>query len=73
MAKKKKAKKGKRSRKAREPLVVTSKVKAYIRASGAKCSGELPGALSDAVYELLDKAVARAQANRRTTLKPTDL
>lgn len=84
MAKKKKkaagsktAKKGRTKKAAggagRESLVVGSKVKAYIRAQGAKTSGELPVALSEAVYNLLDQAISRAMNNKRSTVQPKDL
>ena len=77
MAKKKKkaAKKAKKSKKSasREVLCVGSKVKAYVKSQGGKSSGELVGAVSEAVYEILDKAIGRSQANKRSTVKPTDL
>jgi hypothetical protein len=57
----------------RETLVVGSKVKAYIKASGYKCSGELVEALSNAVHEHLDAAMNRCEANRRSTVRPADL
>ena len=59
--------------KKRDTLVVGSKVKAYIKANGGKCSGELVGALSDEVHDLLDRAIARCVANRRSTVRPADL
>lgn len=73
MAKKKVAKKKGKKAGGREMLVVGSKVKAHIKASGAMCSGELPGALSDAVYGMLDAAIARAKGNKRSTVQPKDL
>ena len=36
-------------------------------------SGELIGALSDKVHDLLDAAIARTQANKRSTVKASDL
>ena len=71
MAKKAKKKKAKKS--SRDVLVVGSKVKAYVKSQGAMSSGELPAALSDAVYDCLDKAIARAQGNKRSTVQPKDL
>jgi len=68
-AKKRTARKGA----AKEPLVVASKVKNYIRSKGLMCSSEAVGALSDEVYRLLDAALHRTQANRRSTVKPQDL
>ncbi len=77
MAKKKAAakKKKKAARKAapKDMLVVTSKVKAYIKDKGLMSSSETAGALNDAVYAILDAACARTEANRRSTVKPQDL
>ncbi len=72
MAKGKKAK-AKKSVAAKEMLVVTSKIKAYIRSTGSLTSGELPPALNEAVYAILDKAIARAKNNKRSTVKPQDV
>ncbi len=73
MAKKKKAAKTARKAAAKEPLVVASKVKAYIKSKGMMTSSESLGALNDAVYAMLDQAVTRTEANRRSTVKPQDL
>ena len=77
MAKKKKTKKktARKTRKSasRDVLCVGSKVKAYVKSQGGKSSGELVGAVSDAVYGILDQAISRSQANKRATVKPTDL
>jgi len=79
MAKKKVAKKTpkkaakKASCEGMEPLVVTSKVKAYVKSKGMMSSSEMIGALSCKVYCMLDKAIARTEANRRSTVKPQDL
>ena len=75
MAAKKKTKKKAASRKkpAREVLCVGSKVKAYIKANGMKCSGDLVQALSDRVHAELDAAMARCEGNRRSTVRPVDL
>jgi len=69
MAKKKAAKKAS----TKEALVVASKVKAYIKSKGMMTSSDSLGALSDAVYAMLDAAIARTKANRRSTVKPQDL
>ena len=58
---------------AKEVLVVTSKVKAYIKSKDMMTSSDAIAALSDKVYEMLDVAVVRAKANRRSTVKPQDL
>jgi hypothetical protein len=68
MAKKKAAKVSKR-----DALVVASKVKAYIKSKGNMTASETLAALNDKVYCLLDKAVIRTTANRRSTVKPQDL
>lgn len=57
----------------REPLVVASKVKAYIKDQQMMTSSEALEAVSERVYDLLDAAVARAKANRRSTVKAQDL
>jgi len=56
-----------------EPLVVGSKVRAYIRSQQAMMSGELLDALNCAVGCMLAKAVERAKGNKRATVKPQDL
>ena len=56
-----------------EPLVVASKVKAYIKSKGMMTSSEVIGALSSKVYGMLDAAMARTESNRRSTVKPSDL
>jgi hypothetical protein len=57
----------------KESLVVASKVKAYIKSKGMMTSSDAVEALSDKVYGMLDAAIARTQANRRTTVKAQDL
>ena len=58
---------------AKESLVVASKVKAYIKSKEMMTSSDALEALSDKVYGMLDAAIARTQANRRSTVKPQDL
>ena len=65
MAKKKATKK--------EILVVASKVKAYVKSKKMMTSADAVVALSDKVYALLDDAIARTKANRRSTVKPQDI
>jgi len=60
-------------RMAKESLVVASKVKAYIKSKQMMTSSDALEALSDKVYCMLDAAIARTQANRRSTVKPQDL
>ena len=74
MAKKKAAKKKVVKKAAcRESLVVASKVKAYIKSKKMMTSSDALCALNDAVYAALDAAIARTQANKRSTVKPQDL
>ncbi len=61
------------AKKERETLVVASKVKAYIRSQKMMTSSEAIGAISDKVYCMLDSAMARTKANRRSTVKAQDL
>ena len=58
---------------AKEVLVVASKVRAAIKDKGCMMSSELICALNDKVYALIDDAVARTQANRRSTVKAQDV
>lgn len=57
----------------REPLVVASKMKAYIKGKGMMSSSEAVEAISEVVYKVLDAAIARAKANRRSTVRAQDL
>jgi len=66
MAKKKTAKK-------KDSLVVTSKVKAYIKSKKMMTSSDAVGALNDLLYSTLDRAISRTKANRRSTVKPQDI
>ena len=54
-------------------LIVGSKVKAFIKEKGCKTAGDTMEALSACVARCLDKAVERARANKRATVKPQDL
>jgi hypothetical protein len=57
----------------KEVPVVASRVKAYIKSKNMMTSSDAVAALSDKVCAILDRAVARAKANRRRTVKPWDL
>ncbi len=70
---KKKAAKKKAARKTKEVLVVASKVKAYVKSKKMMTSSDSIAALSDQVYAMLDDAIVRTKANRRSTVKPQDL
>jgi hypothetical protein len=57
----------------KESLIVASKVKAYVRSKKMMTASDSLEAISDSVYCMLDKAIERTKANRRSTLKPQDL
>ena len=57
----------------KEVLVVASKVKAYIKGKQMMTSSDTVTALSGKVCAILDEAIARAKANRRSTVRPQDL
>ena len=57
----------------KDVLVVSSKVKGYIRSKKMMCSADAIAALSDKVYCIIDSAIARTKANKRSTVKPQDL
>ena len=68
MAKSAKAKKG-----GRESLVVTSKVKGFVRSAKMICANDLTTAVNSKMREILSAAAKRAQANKRSTVRPQDL
>ena len=59
--------------KKRDSLIVASKIKAYIKSKKMMTSSDALAAISDKVYGILDDAIVRTKANRRTTVKPHDL
>jgi hypothetical protein len=59
--------------KKRDSLIVASKVKAYIKSKKMMTSSESLEAISDKVYSMLDAAIVRTKANRRSTVKAQDL
>ena len=73
MARKKKKAATKKRKASRDTLVVGSKVKAYIKSGGYKCSGDLIEALSNEVHMALDSAMSRCDGNKRATVRPVDL
>lgn len=54
-------------------LVVTSKVKTYLKEKGCNTSAESIGALSELVLLILNRAAKRAAANGRKTVKAQDI
>ena len=63
----------KKAAKKKESLVVASKVKAYIKSKKMMTSAESVEAINDALYGILDAAMARTKANRRSTVKAQDI
>jgi hypothetical protein len=59
--------------KKRESLIVASKVKAYIKSKKMMTSSDALAAISEHVYSMLDAAVVRTKANRRSTVRAQDL
>ncbi len=74
-AKKKVAKKkaGRKKSMGQEPLIVASKIKAYIKAKGLMTASDSLGAINAKVCALIDEAAERTTSNRRSTVKPQDL
>ncbi len=56
-----------------EPLVVGSKVRAFIKSKKCMTSGELIDALNGKIACLLERAVERTKANKRSTVRAQDL
>ncbi len=56
----------------KETLIVASKVKAYIKSKGSMTSGDAIEGLNEEVYRLIDKAIERTNANKRSTVRATD-
>ena len=56
-----------------ESLVVASKVKSVIKEKGLQTSSDALDALNKRVLSILEEAVVRAQANKRSTVKPQDI
>jgi histone H3/H4 len=56
-----------------EPLIVASKVKAFIKGKDKMTASETLEAINAKIYCMLEDAVCRAEANGRKTVKPQDL
>ena len=54
-------------------MVVSSKVKAYIKSKGCMTSGDALAALNCKIACILNAATERTKANKRSTVKPQDL
>ena len=59
--------------KKKEALIVASKIKGYIKSKKMMTSSDALGAINDRVYCMLDSAIARTKANRRSTVEPQEL
>jgi len=69
---KKKSTKKKSSAK-KEQLVVASKVKGYVKSKGMMTASDSIEGLNKKLYAVLDDAIDRTKANKRSTVKPQDL
>lgn len=57
----------------KETLIVASKTKAFIKSKGCMLSSDAIETINNKVHELLENAVERTKANKRSTLRPQDL
>jgi histone H3/H4 len=51
-----------------EVLVINSKIKAYVKAQGLACSGDVAEVLSAQLREVLDGAIEAAKKDKKKTL-----
>jgi len=51
-------------------LVVEKKIREIVKSKGFRCGREAIDGLNRRVEELIEKAIARARANKRKTLMP---
>lgn len=56
-----------------EILVIQSKVRDQVKKAKLRLSGDAIEALSKAVADLINRAGARAKANKRQTIKASDI
>jgi len=61
------------AKKTSEPLVVQSKVKAFIKKNKMNCSGDVFNALTAIIENTVNDGVRRAKSNGRKTLRADDL
>ncbi len=58
----------------KETLVVSSKVKNYIKSNGdLKCSAKVIDVLSDKIREICDTAITNAKNDKRKTVQDKDI
>jgi histone H3/H4 len=56
-----------------EILIVTSKVKNYIKEAGMNTAASVADALSEKVRQVCDEAMANARKAKRKTVRDTDI
>ncbi|MDH4200964.1 MAG: hypothetical protein OEV66_11385 [Spirochaetia bacterium] len=56
----------------KELLIVTSKLKKYIKAQGFNTAGTVPEILSNKIREICDNALLKTKSNKRKTLMDAD-
>jgi histone H3/H4 len=61
------------AKKERELLIVQSKVREIIRAREMRASDDFITALSEHVQHVIERAIQRAAANKRSTLRDADV
>jgi hypothetical protein len=57
----------------KDTVIVASKIKNYVRSKKMKMSTDAVFAISDKIYAMLDAAMERSRANKRSILRPHDL
>ncbi|MCE9499602.1 MAG: hypothetical protein K8R21_03745 [Leptospira sp.] len=56
----------------KEIFLVSSKIKAYIKSKGCMTSSDVIDGLNEKVIRLIDEAIERTNANKRTTVRASD-
>jgi hypothetical protein len=56
----------------KELVLIQSKIKDYIKSKGYMTASDALDGLNERVYRLIDEALERTSANKRTTVKPID-
>jgi hypothetical protein len=57
----------------KDSVVIASKLKEAVRSHDIRMASDFVHAVSEQVHDLVEKAVNRARANRRGTVRPEDL
>ncbi|MBP9886992.1 MAG: hypothetical protein KBF93_11895 [Leptospiraceae bacterium] len=53
-------------------LIVSSKVKEYIKSKELMTSSDVVEGLNEKVYRLIDEAIERTKSNKRSTVRASD-